>query len=421
MNKLSKITAHSAALGFPFLLAMLAALPLAAAGWVDRGEYDLVLTIRAEASPEKRIALLERWKEKYPKSELHQQRRELYLAAYETLGDSSHMLDLAKEIAVVQPDNFVGIYWLSVLIPESKAPSAETLAAGEKAARQLLAGLNNYFSPERKPAAIPAEGWSQQRAAVERIAHRSLGWIQWQKGDYAAAETEFTANLMQDPKSAEASAWLGAVQASQKQPEKQVGALWHLTRAASQRDAGALPDSQRRLMDTVSEQLYASYHGSTEGLEELRTKAAADASPPADFNVESGALISARKADEELNRTNPELAAWLRIRKRLDADDGDAYFSQSLHNTALPKLKGTLLRFEPAKKPNTLVLALSDATAEEVTLQLSTPFPNEAEPGIALEFEATADAFTRAPFRLTVTAAPDKITGWPEPLPVRRK
>ncbi len=419
MDKSFKIAARAAALGFPVLLAMFPAAALAA-GWVDRGEYDLVLTIRAEAAPEKRIALLARWKEKYPKSELHQQRRELYLAAYETLGDSYHMLDLAKEIVAVQPDNFVGIYWLSVLLPESKAPSPETLDAGEKAARQLLVGLNRYFSPERKPAAVPAEAWAQQRAAVERIAHRSLGWIHWQKGDYGAAEIEFTANLRQDPKNAETSAWLGAVEASQKQPEKQVAALWHLTRAAGLRDEGALHDSQRRLMDTVSEQLYASYHGAADGLEELRTKAAADAFPPAGFNLESAAVIAARKAEEELNRTNPELAAWLRIRKRLDTDDGEAYFSQSLHNTALPKLKGTLLRFEPARKPSTLVLALSDSLAEEVTLQLSTAFPNEAEPGIALEFEGTADAFTRAPFRLTVTAAPDKITGWPEP-PARKK
>lgn len=404
MNKLSKIAKLAA-------LAALGTIPLAA-GWVDRGEYDLVLTIRAEASPEKRIALLERWKEKYPKSELDQQRRELYLNAYETLGDSAHMLDVAKEMVTVQPENFVGVYWLSVLLPESKAPSPEMLDAGEKAARQLL-----------KAAATPPEAWAKQRAAVERIAHRSLGWIEWQKGDYAAAETEFTANLRQDPASAEASACLGAVLASQKQPEKQVAALWQTTRAASLRDVGALPDGQRRLMDTVSEQLYASYHGATDGLEDLRTKAAADAFPPADFTVESAAIIAARKAEEELNRTNPELAAWLRIRKRLDTDDGEAYFSQSLHNTLLPKLKGTLLHFEPAKKPNTLVLALSDATAEEVTLQLSAPFPNEAAPGIVLEFEGTADSFTRAPFRLNVTAVPDKVTGWPEPLtkPVRKK
>jgi hypothetical protein len=399
----------------------LLALPLTAAGWADRSEYDLVLTIRAQAAPEKRIALLDTWKAKYPKSEMQQQRRELYLSAYQSMGDSSHMLDVAKEMVASQPDSFVGVYWLSVLIPTAKAASPEVLDTGAKAARQLLAGLNTYFSPDKKPVAIPADAWALQRTGAERLAHRTLGWIQWQKGDYIAAETEFSTNLRQDPKNAEVSAWLGTVLASQKQPEKQVAALWHLTRAASLRDEGALPDTARRMMDNVAEQLYASYHGATDGLEELRTKSITDAFPPADFNVESAAVIAARKAEEELNRTNPELAAWLRLRKRLDTDDGEAYFTQTLHGTALPKLKGTLLRFDPAKKPGTLVLALSDAVTEEVTLQLGTPFPNEADLGTVLEFEGTADSFTRAPFRLTATIEPEKITGWPEPPPTGKK
>ena len=42
----------------------------APAKWTDRNEYDLVLTIRAEAAPQKRLALLDQWKAKYPKTEL---------------------------------------------------------------------------------------------------------------------------------------------------------------------------------------------------------------------------------------------------------------------------------------------------------------------------------------------------------------
>ena len=41
---------------------LLAVLPVLAAGeWKDRSEYDLVLRIRAEASPQMRIALLDEW------------------------------------------------------------------------------------------------------------------------------------------------------------------------------------------------------------------------------------------------------------------------------------------------------------------------------------------------------------------------
>jgi hypothetical protein len=121
-----------------------------------------------------------------------------------------------------------------------------------------------------------------------------------------------------------------------------------------------------------------------------------------------------RKQDEELTRTNPQLASWLRIRRRLEAPDGEAYFTATLHNTALPmRLKGTLLRATPTGKPAELVLGVGDAAAEEVVLKLDKPFPHAAESGTVLEFEGTFDAFSKAPFTLIVVAAQDKIEGWP--------
>ena len=68
------------------------------ARWTDRDEYDLVLNIRAEAAPKKRLALLDQWKAKYPKTDLQQVRQELYLAAWQSLGDSPRMLAVAREM-----------------------------------------------------------------------------------------------------------------------------------------------------------------------------------------------------------------------------------------------------------------------------------------------------------------------------------
>ena len=226
------------------------------------------------------------------------------------------------------------------------------LGAGEKAARQLLAGLNTYFAAGNKPAATTPEAWQKRRSEAEFLAHRALGWIQWQRADYPAAEVEFTKCLQQDPNRAEISAWFGTVLALDRQPGNQIPALWHLARAASYRDAGALPDGQRRQLAPVLERLYTTYHGETAGLDQLRIAAVAATFPPAGFDIESASAAALRKQDEELNRTNPQLASWIRIRRRLEAPDGEAYFAASLHNTPLPmRLKGTLLRTTPAGKP----------------------------------------------------------------------
>ena len=119
--------------------------------------------------------------------------------------------------------------------------------------------------------------------------------------------------------------------------------------------------------------------------------------PPKGFDIESASAAALRKQDEELNRTNPQLASWIRIRRRLEAPDGEAYFAASLHNTPLPmRLKGTLLRTTPAGKPKELVLGVGDATAEEVILKLDTAFPTTPNPAPSWNLRARS---TRSPRR----------------------
>jgi hypothetical protein len=59
------------------------------------------------------------------------------------------------------------------------------------------------------------------------------------------------------------------------------------------------------------------------------------------------------------------------------------------------------------------VLGVGDATAEEVIVKLDTAFANDAEFGTVLEFDGAIEAFTKAPFTLTVLSNPSKIEGWP--------
>src|ERR1700733_10834105 len=86
---------------------------VAAADWTDRKEYDLVLTIRSESSPEKRLALLDTWSKSYPHTALARARQELYLSTYDSQGDRQHMFGIAKQMLATEPNNPVGLYWLT--------------------------------------------------------------------------------------------------------------------------------------------------------------------------------------------------------------------------------------------------------------------------------------------------------------------
>ncbi|HEY1218207.1 MAG: hypothetical protein ABSE42_00080 [Bryobacteraceae bacterium] len=379
-------------------LTLLLAACATAANWTDRKEYDLVLNIRAEPSPQKKLGLLDQWKSQYPTSEFQQVRLELYLAAYQALGDGPHTLSVAGEMLAARPDSLVGAYWFTLLLPEEKAPSAEQLGMGEKAGSRLLA--------DPKPA-----------GGVEPMAHRTLGWIHWQRSEYPQAEEEFQKCLQLDPTAAEIAAWLGTVLATEQQPDKRVPALWQLARASAYQNSGALPDGMRRQYDAVLERLYTSYHGDNGGLDQLRSAAAAAPFPPAGFDIESVAAVALRKQDEELSRTNPQLAAWVRLRQKLEAPDGDKYFAETLHNSPLPKLKGTLIKSDPPGKPNELTIGVIAPAQAEIVLKLATEFPNDADAGTVLEFEGTVDSFVKSPFGLTVVSDASKISGWPAPPP----
>jgi len=384
------------------LTALLAVTSLAGAEtWTDRGEYDIVMSVRSEASARKRVELLDAWKQKYPKTEMAQVRLELYLASYRELGDTVRMLQSAREMLSAQPDNAVGLYWCTALVPEVKDAPPDALEAGEKSARALLSHLDDAVFQKRKQ-------------PTELLAHRTLGWIAWQRGDLAGAEGEFRQYLEKSPKSAEIAVWMGIVSGLEKEPEKQSAGLWLLERAAGQRGEGALPDDQRRQIAALSDGLYAAYHGSSDGLEEFKAAAATNTVPPPGYRIETAAAAAARHADEELARTNPQLLAWLRIRRQLESPDADKYFTETLKTTPLPRLKGTVVRVSPENRPAEIALSLDQPNAEDVVLKVPVAFRNTAAPGTVLEFEGNADSFEKQPFRLIVQTDHDHIYGWPE-------
>ena len=348
---------------------------MSAAQWTDRAEYDLVLAIRSEATASKRLALLEQWKAKYPASPQRQERRELFLAAYSSLEDTARMRDVVKEMAGERPDNPIGGYWCSVLVPGSPQSATEFWSVCEKA-----------WAAQKQP------GKEQSL-----LARRAAGWTHWQRGDLLKAEAELTAYLKDEPGSTEISAWLGAVLAKQNQPPKTVLSLWHLARAGS---AGSA------MLETV----YSSYHGAKDGLEELRAAAAKSPLPPDGFNVESAAAIAERRRQEALARNPAADLAFIDLRKRLQAPDGAEHFATMLRDKPLPPMKGLLTKFSTPGKPEELTLSMENPAIEDLIVKLTAPLPADPMTGQMVGFEGIAESFTATPFVLVVRVEPSKVS-----------
>jgi tetratricopeptide (TPR) repeat protein len=406
----------------PLLLAMTTLFVVAAVWaqapkkeWKDgRVEYDLYDAALKQTDPAKRLELLNTWQSKYPNSDYKVDRLGLFLGTYQGLKQFDKAVETGNEILATEPKNAQALLVMVASAPLLSKPTPELLGMVEKAARTLAGSIN-----ELKPANVAQAEWDKGKPPIEAMAHNTLGSIAQQRKDYVTAEKEYTTSLQAVPENGAVSYSLGTVILLQKNPDTQSAALYHIARAASYTGPGALPDAGRKEVEKYLTSTYTKFHGSAEGLDELRKTASTQVLPPQGFKIHSGAEIQAGK-DEEFKKTNPMLALWMTVKSELTADNGPAYFESSVKGALLPggaggvtKFKGKLVSMTPPKAPKQLVLGITDASTAEVTLNLDEPLAGVAPVGTELEFEGVASSFTAEPFKVIFDADKEKLAGWP--------
>jgi tetratricopeptide (TPR) repeat protein len=381
----------------------------------DKGEYDLYSAVTKETDNTKKLGLLNSWKEKYPESDFKLERLQYFLNTYQGLGQPAKMIDTAKEILTVAPDDIQALYWITFLSPSMAINTDDALATASKAAQGLLNAS--------KPAATPDADWKTAKANFNAIAYKCLGWVATVKKNNAEAEDNFKKSLAENPNAGDVSYLLGqavlARSIAEKKPEMQSIALYHFARAAAFDGQGAMTAQGRQQVDTYLTKVYKTLHGDDSGLADLKTQAKASVMPPADFHIKTAAE-SASEKDEELKKTNPELALWLSIKGQLLGQDGQTYFDGSMKGTGLPKLKGWLVGAKPAdlKAKDLLVSMEGKDQPADVTLRLvgsdgttAAPLTGKVQVGYEITFEGAAPTeFTKEPLMVIMAIEKSKIT-----------
>ena len=389
--------------------------------WKDHAEYELYISITKEADPKKALALLDQWKQKYPDSQFVEERLRWTIETQRKLNSAAGMMAAAKEWLAINSKSIQALYYICLLTPSVNDTSAEGLAVSESAAKSLLANLNEFFAPDKKPAGTSDADWQKGRSDMAALAHRTLGWVALSRKNYDLAEKELLENLKLNPNDAEASAWLGTVIVGAKKVDTYPQALFHFARAGCYEGPGALDPARRKQMYAYFEKAYTKYHGSADGMQQVCDLARKQALPPADFTILSVAEIAELK-EKELREKDPQLAFWVKLRDALKEPSGEQYFEAGMKDALVPPenerpLRGKLVRHNPAKNPKELVLALSDDTTPEVTIRLEEALVGAAPAGTVIQFRGVPKQFTREPFMLVFEAEKDQIAGWPAPTP----
>jgi TolA-binding protein len=308
----------------------------------DRTEYDLYTAVLADvaSNPAKALAELDTWKQKYPDSDFKDDRSVNYILAYAAARQPARAVDeaaglLGKDLNAAFDDPKSGpkmivnvLYTTAAMVQQIPDPTPEELATGQKAARMLM-------DFNRKPEGVGDADWTRARGDLQKAAKAALLYLALKPGadamqskDYAAAEAGFSKALQANPDSALAAYRLGASEIAQqsKDPAKISLGLYEIARAVAI-DPGKsdFPTPEVRTQsDNYLKNVYALYHGSEDGLDQLKQQALAAPTPPAGFYIMSAVEISARKNAPGLGSVyvNAQDAA-----ERLQLNGSDGSFS----------------------------------------------------------------------------------------------
>jgi hypothetical protein len=399
----------------------------------DQGEFNLygeVIRNIGAGNFAAAIAGLDAWKQKYPESDYRDERAAFYTQAHASLGQPEKALGAAGDLLGGDLDAmFPGpegqatvirvLYNATWAISNLPAPNARELAVGERAARRLLA----Y---DRQLAGVTAEQWAQARADMREKAAAALLHIAMLPGrqamaqqppDCAAAELAYTKALKEYPGKAVLSYELGRALTcgASKDAGKSTLAIYEFLRAAVTDATLGNPASDGKAIRDFADRTYIRYHGSDEGLAQLKQLVKQSPLPPEGFQIRSAAEVAGDR-DAEFEKRHPQTALWTRIKAALADSNGEQYFDGQLKNAAVPPLKGTLLEAKPACRPTELVVAipLPDAQppyAAEILLKLDKALGGRPQTDADLQWEGVPSAFSKTPFLLTMETETAKIQG----------
>ncbi|MGO9230263.1 MAG: hypothetical protein ACLQKA_13795 [Bryobacteraceae bacterium] len=401
----------------------------------DQGEYDIYNQVTMDMQAKnfaKAITDLDTWKQKYPGSDFKDDRSVMYIQAYAGANQAAKALDeaallMAKDLKTLFSDPKNGpnqqltvLFTATTAILRVSSPSADELATAAKAAQMLM----DY---DTKPAGTSDDAWAGARAQLQAAAKGSLLYMAMKPGqdavdkkDWPAAEAAFQAAQKQFPDSSQVAYQLGRSELAEQatNPAKISVGMYEIARAVSIDPAKSdfADPNARTQVDTYLKKVYAQYHGSNEGLDQLKQQAVTTPAPPADFHILSASEIMV-KQQEAFAQKYPDLALWMNIKAQLIDANGQSYFDTQLKDVAVPKLKGTLVEGKPACHSKELLVAvpMPDAKppyASEIVLKLDAPLNGKPEPDLELTWtEGQPSAFSKDPFLLTIDVVKAKIDG----------
>jgi len=247
----------------------------------DPAEYNAYQMATTQSDPKAKAAASESFLQTYPQSVVKKAVLDMLVDTYQGLGDADKALSAASRLLQIDPNNMKAIF-LSVAIKKGQCQKTSDAQTCDDAAALAQKGLT-----VPKPAGVSDDDWKKQTSATYPIYHSAIALDNaLSKKDFKAAIAEYRTELMlYSPEQTQSGPGLvdtlNLAEAYTKPDAKDlVQAVWFYCRAWN-----FAPAAYKGQIEPKIEYYYKRYHGALDGLDGIKTQAAATVFPPGTFVI----------------------------------------------------------------------------------------------------------------------------------------
>lgn len=378
----------------------------------DPAEYNAYQTATTQSDPKAKAQALETFLKTYPQSVVKRPVLDMLLDTYQGLNDQDDMLSTATRILQLDPNNLRSIF-ISVYIKKTQCGKTSDAQTCDDSAALAQKGLT-----VPKPAATSDDDWKKLTGASYPVFHSAIALDDAvSKKDFKGAENEYTAELMLfGEDQSKTQGLVDTLQLAQAYSlpgagQDLVKAVWFYARVWD-----FAPPAYKSQIEPKLEYYYKKYHGKLDGLDAIKTQAAATTFPPGTFKIETAPTpaeqIHTMLTDPTVNKASLALSDKETILALGSKDDAETIWAvMKDQQTPVP---GIVVEATASVIKIAVTQDAKDAKVPDFIVNLKTPLPDKEIPAVGFEYglaakgqaelDGTYDSYTQIPAKDAVPA-----------------
>lgn len=374
----------------------------------DPAEFNAYQMAITQTSPKAKAEAMEGFLQTYPQSVVKKAVLDMLVDTYQGLGDSDKTLSAASRLLQVDPNDLKAIF-ISVFIKKNECLKTSDVQTCNDGAALATKGL-----AVPKPAGVSDDDWKKQTGAAFPIFHSAIALDNLlAKKDMKAAISEYRTELMLYPPEQTQSgpALVDTLQLAEAYTKPQardlVQAVWFYARAWN-----FAPPAYKAQIEPKMEYYYKKYHGNLDGLDAVKTQAAATVFPPGTFQI-SAAPTPAELAHKAIVET-PDLTTLNLSDKEFilasgSKDDADKVWA--VMKDQVTPAPGIVIEASATVIKLAVSQDAKDAKIADFIVNMKKPIEDKDVPAVGFEFglqpktelDGTYDSYTQVPATATMS------------------